>query len=141
MSKAKIYKIERKNYNCNNNERKDDFKSFAISILIYAVVLMIASSLFRNIYVANFLYAIIAALILSFLNYTVKPFLIFLTLPISIVSFGILYPIVNMIMLSWCDMLMGNAFEISGFFASFVISIFISGLRILLDRLIVGKVK
>jgi len=141
MSKAKIYKISKGGINYNNMDKKSDLTSFIVGIIVYAVVLMIASSIFRGIYVENFLYAIIAALILSFLNYTIKPILILFTLPLSIGTFGILYPIVNIIILYLCDILMGRSFEIGGFVSSFIIAIFISGLKMFLDEMITKKVK
>lgn len=35
---------------------------------------------------------------------------------------------------------MGNAFGVSGFFSTFIIAIFISGMRMLLDQMITMKV-
>lgn len=136
MSKGKIYKINEK-YERNNEV---DIVKLIVGIVVYACVLMIASGLFRNIYVSNFLYAIIAAVILSSLNYTIKPLLIYWTLPLNILTLGISYPIVNMIILKLCDLLMGNAFNISGFFSMFFIAIFISALKMIFDALITKRV-
>ncbi len=138
MSKGKIYKID-------NNERvykynSNDYITFGVGIIVYAIVLILASNLFRGIYVENFFYAIVAALILSLLNSTIKPILVYWTLPLSVVTFGIAYPIVNMIILKLCDIIMGSAFGVSGFFSTFIIAIFISGMRMLLDQMITMKV-
>lgn len=143
MSKGKIYKIDNNSSRRTNRKYtydKDDLITFGISILVYAIVLVLASNLFRGIYVENFFYAIIAALILSLLNSTIKPILIYWTLPLSVLTFGIAYPVVNMIILKLCDILMGNAFGVSGFFSTFIIAIFISGMRMLLDQMITMKV-
>jgi putative membrane protein len=133
MSKTKIYKIE-------SNERKSDTLSFIVGIVVYAVVLFLASNLFQNFEIKNFLYALIAALVMSALNYALKPLLIYWTLPLSIITFGISYPIVNMIILEICDVLMGDAFVIHGFISMFFISIFISLLKLMFDRLITNKI-
>ena len=101
---------------------------------------MISANLFANFYIENFLWAIIAALILSALNYSIKPLLIYWTLPLSIISFGIAYPIVNMVILKICDILMGTKFIINGFFSLFFIAIFISVLKIFLDRFITNNI-
>ena len=132
MSKTKIYKIEK-----NNNS---DLISFIIGIVVYAIVLVVSANLFESFYLENFLWAIVAALILSSLNYTIKPILIYLTLPLTIVTFGIAYPIVNMIILKICDLLMGNKFVIVGFFSLFFIAVFISLLKILLDTFITKNI-
>ncbi|NLC47819.1 MAG: phage holin family protein [Tenericutes bacterium] len=136
MSKGKIYKIE-SNY---INENKDDLTKFLVGIIVYAVVLMIAASLFRGIYVKNFFYALIAALILSGLNYTIKPLLIYWTLPLNIITFGISYPIVNIIILKVCDLIMGSAFDTGSFFSVFFVAIFISLLKMFLDFTITKRV-
>ena len=130
MAKAKIYKID----NSANRNNKEDAIRFIVGIVVYAFVLYITSSLFRHLYIENFWYAIIAALILSALNYTIKPILIYWTLPLSIVTYGIAYPIVNMIILKLCDLFMGNSFVISGFIPTFIIAIFISILKIIFDN-------
>lgn len=134
MSKGKLYKIDK------NMNPKSDTTTFIVSLVVYAIVLMLANSLFKNIYVENFLYALIAALILSALNYTIKPILIYWTLPLSVVTFGIAYPIVNMIILKICDILMGSSFETSGFFSTFIIAIFISGMKMFLDSFITKNI-
>ncbi len=133
MTKAKLYKID------NRRNNSIDAIQFVVGIVVYALVLYIAASLFRNLHIENFWYAIIAALILSALNYTIKPILIYWTLPLSIVTYGIAYPIVNMIILKICDVLMASSFEISGFIHTFIIAIFISALKIIFDRLITNK--
>ena len=133
MAKAKIYKID------NKRNDKEDAISFIVGICVYAFVLMLTSSLFERFYIESFWYAIIAALILSALNYTIKPLLIYWTLPLNILTFGIAYPIVNMIILKICDVLMGNSFQISGFISMFFIAIFISVLKIIFDNLITKK--
>ena len=134
--KASIYKIESNNVYA----KKDSSTEFIVGIVVYAFVILMASSLFEAIEVSNFFYAIIAALILSLLNATIKPLLIVFTLPLNIITLGIAYPIVNVLLLQLCDFLMGSAFTINGFFAPFLIAVFISVMKIFLDNMITKKV-
>lgn len=134
--KTTIYKIETTNV----YEKKDNSTEFVVGIFVYAMVLMMASGLFEAFYVKNLFFAIIASLILSLLNATIKPLLVVFTLPLNIITLGIAYPIVNVIILQFCDFLMGSTFDISGFFAPFFIAVFISFMKILLDNLITKKV-
>ena len=133
LSKGKLYKISN-NYNSDNYNKNSEITSTIISIFIYAIVLMVASKLFKGIYVSNFFYALVSAIILSILNYTVKPLLIFYTMPITFYSLGLLYPLSNMIILWLCSIIMGNAFVVDGFINLFFISIFISIFKLFLDR-------
>ena len=134
--KAKIYKIGKDSKS--NNDKA--ITQFIVGIGVYALVIMIADSLFKGIDVENFFYAIIAALILSVLNYYLKPILAFLTLPLNILTLGITYPIINVIILEICDFIMGKSFEVSGFINVFLIAIFISVLRMFLDEIITKKI-
>ncbi len=134
--KAKIYKISKDSKS--NNDKA--ITQFIVGIGVYALVIMIADSLFKGIDVENFFYAIIAALILSVLNYYLKPILAFLTLPLNILTLGITYPIINVIILEICDFIMGKSFEVSGFINVFLIAIFISVLRMFLDEIITKKI-
>ena len=135
MSKAKLYKIDNSKRN-----NKIDLTTLVVSIVVYAVVLLITSSLFEHFYVDRLINALIAACILSVLNYTIKPLLVYWTLPLSIITYGIAYPIVNMIVLKLCDILMGSTFVLTGFFSTFVVAIFISVLRIIFDNMITKRV-
>ena len=47
--------------------------------------------------------------------------------------------IVNMIILKLCDVLMGKSFEIHGFISMFFITIFISLLKIIFDKVITNR--
>ena len=134
MAKTKIYKIE------NKTDPKTDLIQIIVGIVVYALVLYIAQSIFAKLYIKSFIFAIIAAIILSILNYTVKPLLIYWTLPLNILTYGIAYPIVNMVILKLCDFIMGSAFDISGFFSMFIIAIFISFMRILFDNIITKNI-
>ncbi len=134
MSKGKLYRIKDENI-----EKKYNYLGFIVGIIVYAFVLLLASDLFENFIITDFLHAIIAALILNLLNYTIKPILIYFTLPLTIITYGIAYPIVNIIILKLCDIIMGVHFEIHGFISMFFIAIFISLLRIIFDRIITKR--
>ena len=135
--KAKIYRIDDNQTSKDNNRT---IMQFIVGILVYAIVLIIAASLFRGLYISNFYYAIVAALILSVLDYYLKPIIKFLTLPLNIITLGLSYPIVNVIILWICDLIMGKSFELHGFISAFIIAIFISILRIFLDQIITKNV-
>ena len=134
MTKIYVNKKEVKN-------EKSDFIVFLLEIFAGALVLMLASSLFRNFYVENFLYALLASFIISIFNASIKPILIFLTLPVTVASLGILYPIVNVIILKLTGLFLGSAFVLEGWILAFFIAIFISIMTIILKKIVVGIYK
>lgn len=136
MSKIYINKKEVK-----PNSIKDDLVIFLLELLVSAVTLMLASAIFKGFYVENIFYALITSLIISLLNVVIKPLLIYLTLPITVMSLGLLYPIVNVIILKLASFIMGSSFVVEGFILPFFIAIFISAVTNFLEKLIVDKYK
>ena len=136
-TKTKIYKIEAEEKNKNN---KRDLLQFIVGIIVYAFILMFASYLFNGLYIESFWYAVLASTIISVLNYTIKPLLIYWTLPLTVMSFGICYPIVNIIILKLCSFMLGSHFVFPGFLIPFFIAIFISFMKIILDNMITKRV-
>ena len=82
----------------------------------------------------------IFALILSLVNISVKPLMQILSLPVTVVTLGIFYLIVNTIMLylaAWlANGLFGIGFWISGFGSAFLASIVISIVSAVVNSLI-----
>ena len=70
-----------------------------IGVLIYSLVLLTFSLIFKNtIYIDNSyfgLWSVLASIIILVLNRTVKPLLIWLTLPITALTLGLFYPFIN----------------------------------------------
>ena len=82
----------------------------------------------------------LTALILSLLNMSVKPVLQLLSLPVTILTLGIFYLIINTLMLylaSWlANGLLGAGFYIAGFGSAFLASIVISIVSTILQGIV-----
>lgn len=125
----------------NYDEKKFDLVRFVLELMVSAITLMLAKSVFNGFYIENIWYALIASLLISALNSSLKPLLIYLTLPVTVMSLGILYPIVNVIILKITSLLMGDKFVIEEWFVAFFISIFISIVTALLRNFVLGVYK
>ena len=122
---------------------KNKLLNFIISLVCYAIVLIFVSLLFKSFYINNQyfgLYAVLASLVITILNKTIKPVLVIMTLPITALSMGLFYPVVNVIILYITSFIMGNNFNISGFFTAFFASILISLFNIFMDGLIIKPI-
>ena len=64
----------------------------------------------------------------------------YITLPITALTYGLFYPIVNVIILYLTSFILGNNFEIHGIFVSFIIAIIISFLNILMEGMIIKPI-
>lgn len=137
MKKNKVYVIQEK-------EKKDIFISsfleFLLGIVVYAIILLIINAIFKGVYVENFAWALITALFISFFNSTIKPALIYFTLPVTIATMGIFYPFINVIILKLTSLILGGHFKIEGLLIPFLVAIFISILRIVFDKWMVKPI-
>lgn len=113
-----------------------------ISLLVNSVVLIVVSGLLKMtnpdaFQIANIETAIIASVILAILNVFVKPFLILITLPITVLTFGFFLIVINAITLEITDSLLGDAFNLAGFDVAIIAAIFISIFNMLIDKVII----
>lgn len=111
-----------------------------LTLLINATALILATSIFKGIYISNFWYGILAAAVIMILNKTVKPFIKLLALPITIYTLGLFYPFVNVFILKIAGLFIGKHFIVDGWIAPFFVSIFISLFTIILDALITKQI-
>jgi putative membrane protein len=103
--------------------------------LLNAVALLIVAYLLPGITVVGFGSALIAALVLGLLNMLVKPVLVLLTLPITIVTLGLFLLVLNAL-LFWLAGSILKGFQVSGFWWAVAGALLYSIISGLLSRLI-----
>ncbi|MDQ0340862.1 putative membrane protein [Caldalkalibacillus uzonensis] len=112
-----------------------------MSVLSTWVVLMVIAGYFGDyFYIRDAGVALLAALILSLVNTVVRPILVFLTLPITILTMGLFLLVINALTLLLTSFLV-DGFDISGFWAAFFMGILISILNYLIHALILNRLK
>ncbi len=117
------------------------FLSWFTSVFLNSVALLAVAQLFDSFYIADFKTALLASIVLSILNFIVRPILILLTLPITVLTFGFFILIINAITLMLTQKIMGASFVIDGFGVAFLASILISLISVFLNQLIGDTVK
>ncbi len=130
-------KKNKKNKNLEIEYRLNLFLEWLIYMFGYALVLIIASNLFRSLYVENFLYGFLAAIIIYVLNKTIKPFLVTISLPLIGMSLGLFYFVINVFILLLVTLILGKHFYLTGFLSPFIVSIFISIMNVLMESFII----
>jgi putative membrane protein len=103
--------------------------------ILNAVALLVVAYLLPGISVASFGSALIAALVLGLLNMLVKPVLIFLTLPITIVTLGLFLIVLNAL-LFWFAGSVLKGFQVNGFWWAVIGAILYSIISGLLSSLL-----
>ncbi|MBU9712776.1 phage holin family protein [Evansella tamaricis] len=114
--------------------------SWAVQIVVNAVVLLIISHFFAGFEVSGIATALLASFILALVNVIVKPILIVLTLPITILSLGLFLFVINAITLWITSLMMGSNFIIDGFGMAIVSAIIFAVLSALIHSTIVDPV-
>jgi putative membrane protein len=115
----------------------DNLIPFLLHWAITALALWVSSLLFKGLKFDNGGSLIISALLLGLANALVKPLLIILTLPLTLVTFGLFILVINALMILLVAWIV-KGFKVSGFWTAFFASIFISLLSVLMGALVSG---
>lgn len=111
-------------------------KKWLISILLNGIAIIAVAQLFDSFYIKGFGTALLASFILSILNVIVKPVLVILTLPITVMTLGLFLFVVNAATLGLTAWMLGSSFNINGFGIAILAAVIISLLNLLLNRLV-----
>jgi putative membrane protein len=104
-----------------------------LKILASAAIIMITSYILPGVHVDEFLTAIIVAIVLALLNFFLKPLLIILTIPFTILTFGLFLLVINALIILLASYLVGSRFEVDGFWWALLFSLIISLFNSLLN--------
>lgn len=122
---------------------KNKFIEWLLYMICYAIVLITVSIMFDSLYISNKFfgfYAFLAAVIIYILNQTIKPVLFYITLPITALTWGLFYPLINVLILYITSFILGDKFELKGIIIPFFIAILISIFNILMEGLIIKPI-
>ncbi|HYP69340.1 MAG TPA: phage holin family protein [Variovorax sp.] len=100
--------------------------------LLSAVALLLVAYVYSGVQVNSFVSALIAAAIIGLLNAVVRPVLVILTLPVSIVTLGLFLFVINALMF-WSASGLLNGFHVAGFWAALLGSLIYSALGLIID--------
>lgn len=100
-----------------------------------ALGLMLTASIVKGISVANFSAAVVAALVLGLVNAILRPIILFLTLPLNILTLGLLTLAINGLML-WITAQVVRGFEVHGFLAAVLGALLLSLFSIVINALL-----
>jgi putative membrane protein len=115
----------------------ENLTAFFLHWAITSLSLWATTYVFSGIKFADTSSLVISALLLGFANAIVKPLLIILTLPLTLLTFGFFLLVINALMILLVAYLV-RGFTVSGFWTAFFASIFISVLSFLIGSFLVG---
>ena len=112
--------------------------NFLVRLLISGLVAFGLSYLLPGIHMDSFVTALILALVLAVLNLLIKPLLVILTFPITILTLGLFLLVINAIIILLADKLV-EGFKVDGFWWALLFSILLSVTGSLLQSTDKGK--
>src|SRR5215217_2817146 len=98
---------------------------FIIKVLITAVAAYFAAWILPGVEIADVRTTIIVALVLALLNTFIKPILVLLTIPITIVTLGLFLLVINALMVKWAASLV-NGFQVDGWWSARLVSLIVT---------------
>ena len=127
----------------NNKARLNKALEAALYIVGYTFSFFITSKMFKSFKLRSdytIFYALLAVILIYVLNKTIKPALVFFTMPITGVTLGLFYFVVNTIILKLVDLIMGSKLDFTNIWVLFFISIVISAINLLIELIIIKPI-
>ena len=87
--------------------------------LLSAAALLAVAHLYSGVVVQSFSAAMVAALVIGLFNTVLRPVLIVLTLPVTVVTLGLFLFVINALMFYWAAALL-DGFQVQGFAAALI---------------------
>lgn len=103
---------------------------FLIDWFISAVVIFVLAYVLPGVWVDGYLAALGAAILIGLVNATVKPLLIILTLPITILTLGLFLLVINALVIQLAAWLVPG-FDVDGFWWALLFGVILSVVNLL----------
>lgn len=111
---------------------------FLIHWGVMSLSLWVASHIFRGLTFTSHSSLLVAALLLGFANAVLRPLLILLTLPLTLITFGLFLLVINALIILLVAALV-KGFKVSGFWTAFFAGIFIALFGLFIEMLLPGS--
>lgn len=107
--------------------------------VLSALAVWIVAQLGIGISVRGAAAALIAALVIGFINATLGVMLKIVTFPLTLLTLGVFWFVINALMLELASWLLSPGFHVTGFLAAFVGAIVLSLVNVLLKAIVMPK--
>ena len=108
---------------------------FLEHLILTAALLLLVSNLVSGVHVQGWGSALVGAIVLGFVNAVVRPLMVLLTLPFTILTFGLFLLVVNALML-WLVAALVPGIRVQGFGSALVGSLVLTVLNLAVELLI-----
>ena len=116
---------------------------FLLYSVLYTAAFLAVESLFESFVIDSdykILYAFLAIVIIYILEKVLKPILVTISTPITGITFGLFYFVINAFMLKLTDWILGSKLDFTDIWALLAISIILALLNLLIEKLIIEPI-
>jgi putative membrane protein len=106
-----------------------------IRILVTSGLVLLIAHFMPGVNVAGFTTALIVAIVLGLLNIFIKPILVILTLPVTILTLGLFLLVINALIILLCTNIVGG-FSVDSFWTALIFSIILSLLQSIMNGIL-----
>jgi putative membrane protein len=100
--------------------------------LLLAAALLLVAHLYPGVQIASFVSALVAAFVIGLFNTLVRPLLVLLTLPVTLLTLGLFLFVINALMF-WAAASVLQGFNVTGFTAALIGSLLYSLCGVIID--------
>ncbi len=112
--------------------------NFILKWILFALLIMGIAWLIPGITITGFLSALIVVVVMSIINLLIKPILMFISLPLNVLTLGIFSLVINALLFLLIAKF-SPGFQIDGFWSGFWGAIILSIFMPLIDKIKIGK--
>jgi putative membrane protein len=113
-------------------------KRLLIHLIVSALLLLLVSQFVNGIHINSLGSALLAALVLGVVNFLVRPILILITLPVTILTLGLFLIVVNALMLMLTSALVPG-FQVANFVSALVAAVLLGLFNLVVSALMHRK--
>ncbi|MFA5974399.1 MAG: phage holin family protein [Lentimicrobiaceae bacterium] len=113
---------------------------FLLKLLVTSLAVFFSAYILPGVYLAGFPTAILVALLMGFLNAFLKPILVILTIPITLITFGLFLLVINAAIIKLADYAL-DGFSVNSFLTAVLFSIIVSVVTWILEAIANPKPK
>lgn len=109
-----------------------------LRLLITTILVVVIGNFLSGITIVDYTTALIVAVVLALLNTFLKPILVFLTIPATIITLGLFLLVINAVIILIADYFI-DGFTVSGFWTAFFFSIILTFCQSILNGILIDK--
>ena len=122
----------------NRDKRKEKIMVLLVRWILFALAIIFVAWLVPGIEVENFQSAMLVTVIIALINIFIRPLIVFITLPINILTLGVFTLVINALLLMLAGYLAPGV-DVEGFLSAFIGSVVLAFLGLIINMVTLDK--